>query len=1172
MAYRFIVGRSGSGKTSRALQDLIAHSLEHRDCMHIVLVPEQYTMHIQKEVLRLHPYHAATNIDVLSFRRLAHRVFKELHIKLPSVLDDMAKALIIRKVAGEHRKELRLWKEQFSRYGFVDKFKSLLSELLQYGIGPEQIREIAEDESRVKSGILKNKLSEIALIYTAFQDFIKGKHITNEEVLDVLAKHLPRSASLRGAYIVFDGFTGFTPIQFRLVEIMLAMAAECRFCICADEAEIDRLHLDEDELFFMSMHMAKTVNALADRNGVSQKESIYLDASYKKSRSLQHLERYFLREEGCTPISAAGDIQICAADSPEEEVKCLMNRLHYLIRQEGYRYRDIAVLSGDLSRYGDRLSQQLQAAGIPHHIDSNIRISTNMFVDFIDSVLQLVTENYSYHALMRYIRSPFAFAKSCSSYTLYSFDNYLFMTGLASHKRLSKAFTYMPKAYKGVSLEDLNALRVEILQDTEDLYGLFQKKRKEEEGLQVSDIVAALYELFDRLDIEEKLSALGKEFAESGDEKRAREYTGVYESVVSLFAMLEKLLQDEPLQKKEFLELFRAGLSQISLGLIPSVLDTLFIGDMLRSRTADVKVVFILGMNEGLVPHINSAHSLISDREKVFLEEQYHLRLSQTLKQSVYEQKYYMYLALSKASHRLYLSYANTDASMKTIQPASILQNIISLYTDLQVEKYEGARCIYTREELEENMAACLRRYGLSADLRDISQNIRDLLQRYDMESLLLFANLMYRKEALGEDLAASLFGDILKVSVSKLESYAACPYQYFVRYGLQLFERRAYNLGSLEIGNLAHAALEELFRDYMRERDAGRSEGFSAYLENNTDSRVESAVSKVLLAQEENKYADSAKNAYVKERILRLLRTNAEVFALQLEQGKFEPRALEFGFDIRDAELYDLKLENGRKMYISGKIDRIDVYDASMDAEDRQDYLAVKIIDYKTGKVKWDRELMQQGLQMQLAFYLDIALRLYRKEYKKKVEPAAMFYAGLAEHFVRQEDFARNCRLREEILGRALEEEEKREISKELLLSCYKPNGLIYKDKHIAAALDRELFAGDEPRERESRILPLSAVPLMENEELKGWDLQDKDKKTLADPEDIRDILDSVGEKIRFFGSRILAGDIQVSPVEDERFSCMYCDYRSLCGFDKRIKGYDYRSYTEKTEEKEEA
>lgn len=1185
MSYKFVVGRSGSGKTNYVLEELIKSSLENKDILHIIIVPEQYTMQIQKEVVRLHPKHATTNIDILSFNRLAIKIFKELNINLPNILDDIAKAIIIKKVANDNKKDLYLWKDKFSKYGFLDKFKSLISELYQYNIKASQIRKVIEDNTTEKTKLLENKLGEIDLLYNAFSEYIKGKHIVSEEVLDILAKNLRKSKKLKGAYLVFDSFTGFTPIQYKLVEILMDIAYKSTFTLCADSADIDRLKLAEDDLFYMTMAMSKHINNLADKNMIRQEESIYLENSYIRSESLKHLEEYFLREKKFKRIEVNEDIEIVSTNNLEDEVNFVVNKINNLVKRKNYRYRDIAIISGDLSRYADKLASKLGEEDIPYHIDANIQISTNTFVEFINILLELITNNYNYDSIMRYIRNPFAY-KDIKDYELYSLDNYMYITGSYSYKKISKPFKYIPKKYKGIAIEKLNEIRENILKQTEKLYLLLNPKKDNKNTdieINISNIIEELKNIFNSLDVEEKLLAISEDFKKNADEQRTREYGEVYESVIDLFNTLENLLDGEKLKKKEFIDLFRAGLSQVEIGLIPSVLDSIFIGDIIRSRGSRTKAVFILGMNEGIIPNTGSRYSLISDREKEFLEQKYKLKLSQTLKQSIYEQKYYLYLAMTKASEKLYLSYSNTDADMKAIRPAGILKNIKELYTDLSIKKFEKIDKISSLRELKEEIFSAS---NLMLDDKTLRDSLKILLDTKTMLKLDKMMNFEYEEENIGKELANKLFGEILKLSVSRLEKYAACPYRHFVEYGLRLDERKKYTIGSVDIGNLVHTSLEKIFKDYIA-YNKEKEGNIEAFLKN-LDTKVEITVNEILEAEEENKYTEDAKSIYIKQRVLSLLKLNLDILFYQLSKGKFEPDEMEFSFDIKDDALYDIKLDNDKKMYISGKVDRIDIYDSSKDNLEiegenaNRDYLALKIIDYKTGSTKWDTDLVKYGLQLQLAFYLDICMKIYKEKYKKDIEPAAIVYAGLVDKFIDRSSFESLCKAKEVELGRDLKEEEKINLSKELLYGEYKMDGLINKSAKIIKALDNDLYNINMDGMESTIIDKLSTKAEFEDEnskdKIKTWNLSlgkgKSENKNVIEKDKIHEILVEAGEKIRELGKGISSGDIKVAPVlvKDKglKFSCEYCEYKSICGFDKKIKGYEYKKVGKKESRKE--
>lgn len=1174
MPYNFIIGRSGSGKTTFALEQLIKSSLENKDMFHIVIVPEQYTMQIQKEIVRLHPRQATTNIDVLSFNRLALKVFKELNINLPNILDDIAKTIILKKVANDNKNNLFLWKDKFSKYGFLDKFKSLISELYQYNIKAEQIKEILADSKIEKTKLLENKLLEIDLLYTAFSDYIKGKHIVNEEVLDILTKHLSKSKMLKGAYLVFDSFTGFTPIQYKLVEILMSMSTSSIFSICAD-TEIEKTKLEEDDLFYMSMFMLKQINNLADRNMIKQAPSIYLDNTYIESESLRHLEKYFLRDTKVKKIAKDDDINIISTNSLEDEISFITNKINELIKIKGYRYKDIAIISGDLSRYADKLSAKFKQENIPYHIDSNIKISTNIFVEFINILLELISSNYSYDAVMRYIRNPFS-RGDIGDYALYSLDNYMYLKGISSYKKFSKPFKYLPKSYKGLDLERLNIIRENILEQTKDLYLLLNPAKDPKNtdiDIDVNSIINELENIFIKLDVENSLLELSEEFANNSDEQRAREYEGVYEKVIDLFSTLSNLLEGEKLKKKEFLDLFKAGLSQIEIGLIPAVIDSIFVGDIIRSRPLRTKAVFIMGMNEGIIPNTSNKYALINDREKEFLEEKYKLKLSQTVKQSIYEQKYYLYLAMSKANNNLYFSYSNTDENMKAIREAAIFKNIRELYTSFDIYKFDKILKINSINELKEEIFASM---GINID----NAKLKDSITRYlDAKSLLKLeemSNFEYKESNIGKEISNKLFGEILKISVSSLEKYAACPYRHFIQYGLRLSQRQKYSIASVDIGNLVHQSLEIIFKDYIKLKK-DKKLGIESYLKD-IDTKVKLVVEEILAKEEENKYIEDAKSKYIKDRVISLLKLNIEVLFYQLSKGRFEPDSMELPFDIRDDKLYDIQLDDNKKMYLSGKIDRVDIYNSAKEQIQIEgenickDYLAIKVVDYKTGNTKWDSKLISDGLQLQLAFYLDICMKIYKEKYKKEIEPAAMLYATLIDKFISRDSFEKACSKQEEKLERKLSEEEKMEVSKQLLFAQYKADGLINKEPSILKALDNDLFNYNTDGKMSTIIDQAKTEAKIEDEEIKSWTLSfgkysKESSKNVLGKEEILSTLEEASKKIKELAKDISDGCIKVYPYYDSKFSCSYCDYKSICGFDKKIKGYEYRMPSKKEE-----
>ena len=247
MSLQFVIGSSGSGKTRYLYENLINLSMEHPEGNYIAIVPEQFTMQTQKEIVTLHPNHGSMNIDIVSFQRLAYRIFEELGVEHLEVLDDMGKSMVLRRVAAGQKKNLGLYGSHLNQTGFVNQLKSMLSELYQYGIQPENLREAMEHAGP----LLCEKLHDISVVYEAFQQEIQEKYITAEEILDVLCRVLPRSELIRKSVVTLDGYTGFTPVQYRIVELLMRYAKQVIITVSIDPEEKPYERTGIDHLFYM---------------------------------------------------------------------------------------------------------------------------------------------------------------------------------------------------------------------------------------------------------------------------------------------------------------------------------------------------------------------------------------------------------------------------------------------------------------------------------------------------------------------------------------------------------------------------------------------------------------------------------------------------------------------------------------------------------------------------------------------------------------------------------------------------------------------------------------------------------------------------------------------------------------------------------------------------------
>ena len=374
MSLQLILGSSGAGKSHCLYQKIIEKSMEQKYLSYIVIVPEQFTLQTQKDLVTMHPDHGIMNIDILSFMRLAYRIFEETNTKQRMVLEDTGKSMILRKVIAAKKEELVLFKKNVRRTGFVSELKSFLSELYQYSIGPEELKTmIAKVENKP---MLSGKLQDMLVIYEGFQEFLSDKYIAAEEVLGLLCQVLDKSTMIKNSVICFDGFTGFTPVQYKLVQQLMGMAKKVVVTVTIDDREkIDELG-EEFQLFHMSKKTIGKLCSLAEEINVPVEPHFYVEKGkvpyrFRQSQELAALEHNLFRYPYHSFEQPMEDIRLLVATDADGEVDFTVKEIKRLLQEEGYRYKDIAVVSGDLTLYGTKLLKEFELSLI--HISEPTR-------------------------------------------------------------------------------------------------------------------------------------------------------------------------------------------------------------------------------------------------------------------------------------------------------------------------------------------------------------------------------------------------------------------------------------------------------------------------------------------------------------------------------------------------------------------------------------------------------------------------------------------------------------------------------------------------------------------------------------------------------------------------------------------------------------------------------
>lgn len=1096
MSLQFIFGNSGAGKSHYLYNHIVRESMEHPEVNYLVLVPEQFTMQTQKDLCMAHPRGGIMNIDVLSFVRLSHRVFEETGRETKRVLDDEGKNLILRKIAGKYEEDLKVLRGNLKKQGYISEVKSVISEFTQYGIGFEELDaflETLEPES-----YLSYKLQDIRKVYEGFEAYLSDKYITKEELLDVLSDAVPDSAILKDSVVVLDGFTGFTPVQNRLLGELLKVCRQVMVTVVTDEREDAFVYRHPYQLFAISKQMVTSLVSIAGECKVAVEEPVCLYekpvARFKENARLGFLESELFRYSGKQykeQEESSGAIRIHVTSNPREEARFAASEIRRLVRENGFRYQDIAVIASDMNAYADQLQKQCDAYEVPIFMDHKKSILLNAFVEYVRSLLAMAEKNFSYESVFRFLRT------GMSGFTREEVDkmeNYVIALGLRGYKKWQSAWVRRTSGVQEEELAELNHLRVRFVEKIDALVLILKKRSKT-----VRDVTLAVYEFFRQEELQEQIQTMELKFQEAGELALAKEYSQIYRIVIDLFDKFVELLGEERISLKEYCELLDAGLEEAKVGVIPPSLDQVVIGDMERTRLNNLKVLFFLGANDTFLPGNLGQGGLLSERDREKFAGQ-KLMLSPGAKEKTYIQKFYLYMNLTKPSEQLIVSYAKASADGKALRPAYLVQDLRRMFPDIKVVE-EGNRNLAERELTRDGgikeLAAGLRErhQGLSDKWKELYTWYAAKADGNDVMNQLLDAA-FYRREAdkLSEGTAKELFGDLSRVSVTRLERFASCAYAHFLTYGLRLSERERYQFESMDLGNIAHQSMER----FAKKADEHRMD-WTEMPEDVRGNLIEESVEESIIDYGNTVLYSTARNEYMITRIKKLIRRSVWALTKQMEKSDFRPSGYEMKFG-------------------SGKIDRIDTCE-----DDGTIY--VKVTDYKTGMKSFDITAFYHGLQLQLPVYLNAAIEMERKKHRdEKIVPAGIFY----------------YRMRDPIVDK----EKNDEVLEGKLLGELKLDGLVNAEENVLLHLEHDLSGT-------SNLNPIGRN--------KDGSLS-KNSKVLS-PEDFEEFLIYTKQKEAELKAAMAKGQAEAAPYElGGSTGCDYCAYRDICRFDTRIDGCSYR------------
>ncbi len=1000
-----IEGAAGSGKTTKAYELLIREAGEHRDRNYILVIPEQASISAQKDIIDMSPSNGILNIDILSFNRLAHRIFEATGGEASELIDDSGKNLIIRHIADTVDDELTVLRGELRKSGYVAEIRSVISEFMQYGISYEDIPAIAESAESV-SPYLSRKLRDVALLYKHFKDYMGSGFMTREELLIKASAEAHNASFLRDSTLIFDSFTGFTPVQYTFIEALLTQCRDIYICITRSKGE-------RGNLFSLGDSTCERLESMAEHHGGLETTECGKDRVHKKTSDIAKLGAGIFEPKPAEDVQGDGTVSFFRTDDAYAEIHEVLRRIAYLVREKGYHYRECGILMGDTALYADIVRSGAAGLGIPVYVDQTRHIRLNPFTELIRAALLVIRENYSYSAVFHLLRSGLTDIKTDD---IDMAENYILATGIRGKSAYGREFSTV---FRGISDDDRRTAE-EVRKGIDHILDPINRLTDGKDRVRVSGLIKAVREICDSLKAKEKLEEYVEHFEAAGDPERAMEYSQIYDILNSQFDNMDSLIGDQEVSIAEFAKLYEDALSEIRVGIIPPKSDVVMAGDLTRSRFSHIRALFFVGMTEGAIPASGSRGGLISDNDRQILKK-LGIEVAPAAAEKAEKEKFYFYMNIMKPGELVCFSYPEETLDGAVNRESYFVKEARRCLGVRETEKIPDSRkTVYSADELLSSFAESLEKDEewaavLYHALESRKENT-DVIKR-------LTGSLISREETeerLEEKAGELLFGSYHIESPTELERFASCPYEHFLGYGLRLHERRGFEFEMRDIGTLLHRVLELFSRRLAENRLTFRSVSDDAagmILEASLKDAAEDTASGRIASL----ISSGARYRYAYERLKKYAERSIDTLRFQAGRGAF------------DSIYFEKRFRYGG---LTGTIDR-------SDEAVTQSGVFIDVIDYKTGNKSFDPDRIYHGLDIQLPVYLNAALEMRRETGGGTVRPAGLFYYHVDDPVV-------------EGSRETGDEELKAAIRKELKL-----RGVVNADMDAVRAFDRDLAEG---------------------------------------------------------------------------------------------------------------
>lgn len=1139
MSVRFIIGRSGTGKTQNCLTEIRERLAENPGGSPIIyLVPEQMTFLSEYRLAVTPQLGGMIRAQVYSFTRLAWRVLQETGGFNRYHLNSTGISMLIRKIIEDQKDKLTLFQRAAEKNGFIERMEQVLTEFKRYCIQPEELAEKSEQLTPQQKS-LQDKLNDLELIYQHFEESLKDKYIDSEDYFRLLADKASTSEFLKEAEVYIDGFYSFTPIEYMVIGQLMKHCRRVTVTLTLDQPFTGALP-NELHLFRMTGDTCQTLHDIIKTEGIPYEEPVLLQEPIRfRNDSLSHLEKYF----DLLPVQeyiGETEIHIAQAANRRAEIEGIARKIISLVRKEGYRYRDIAILSRNSHEYRDILEAVFTDYSIPYYVDQKSTMQHHPLIELLRSSLEIINGNWRYEPIFRAVKTELLFPFKQNPKTLREktdrLENFCLAYGIQGVKWTNKKpWTY--RRIRGLELENLPQTDAEKRMEEElnemrqmiaaPLMNLSRRIKKCGNGREMAE---ALYLFLEELEIPRKLERWKQSEEEKGNLVKAREHDQVWNAVIDLLDQFVEILGEEKIAIKPFAQILESGIESLRFSLVPQALDQVVAADLENSRLEEMKAVFVIGLNEGVMPAKLNDDGIFADEDREALSAK-GLKMAPSSRTRLLDENFLAYKTLTLPSELLFLSYPLANEEGKTMIPSPYIKRMNELFPNAKQPVFaQDPQELSEQEQLEyvSNEKTTLAYLTAQLQLKKQHYPIYDFWwdvynhymesEKWNAPAVKVLSSLFYKNKTvkLPEKVSQELYGDHIQASVSRMEMFHSCPFSHYAHHGLKLRDRQIFRLEAPDIGELFHAALKQIAdtvnRDNLSWANITKSQ-CEALASNAVDSLAPRLQNEILLS--------SNRHVYLKRKLEKIISRATYILSEHAKASGFAPIGLELGFGPKaDLPSIRFSLKNGTKMELVGRIDRVD-------KASEGDNVFLRIIDYKSSERDLNLSEVYYGLSLQMLTYLDIIITHSRELVGTEASPAGVLYFHVHNPIIQAAKML------------SLDE-----IETEIFKS-FKMNGLLLGEQNVIQLMDSTLETGD------SQMIPAGIN--------KDGSLSKRSK--VVTKGEFEQFTNYVRSTYVNSGNLMLDGTVEISPYKmKNKTPCTFCSYKSICQFDPSFSHNEYR------------